>query len=197
MLIPAYDDSMGRREEILAATRDLIVEEGLETLSFSKIFARAGVGSGTVYNYFSSKEELVSTLYRETADFLDREVLTGYDPTAGLKERFRSMLVKMARFVPAHRKELKLLAACHHSPYVAQELRYRPLSSEQAAASLLSEGQTNGTFLPMNPDMAFRLISGAITAVVEAQLDGKLPFDEEVLDQAIEACWRAVAAPGQ
>ena len=46
---------MGKRDDILTATLDLISEEGLQSTTFSKIFKRANVGSGTVYNYFKNK----------------------------------------------------------------------------------------------------------------------------------------------
>ena len=74
MIVPKYTSVMGKREDIFEAGRDLIIEGGIEPLTLSKIFARAKVGSGTVYHYFSNKEDLLDVLYRETAEFMDREV---------------------------------------------------------------------------------------------------------------------------
>ncbi|MFC4807906.1 TetR/AcrR family transcriptional regulator [Paenibacillus sp. GCM10023250] len=45
------------------ATLDLIHEEGLQSVTFSKIFKK--VGAGTIYNYFSNKEEFVNAIYKE------------------------------------------------------------------------------------------------------------------------------------
>ncbi|MDG0812818.1 TetR/AcrR family transcriptional regulator [Cohnella rhizosphaerae] len=56
---------MGKRQDIMDATLDLIHEEGLQSVTFSKIFKKADVGSGTIYNYFSNKEELVNAVYKE------------------------------------------------------------------------------------------------------------------------------------
>lgn len=55
---------MGKREDFLNATLDLITEEGLQALTFAKIINRAHVGSSTVYHYFQNKEELVSELFQ-------------------------------------------------------------------------------------------------------------------------------------
>jgi TetR/AcrR family transcriptional regulator, repressor of fatR-cypB operon len=37
----------------------MILEYGLQDISMSQIAQRAGVGMGTIYNYFASKEDLV------------------------------------------------------------------------------------------------------------------------------------------
>ncbi|MFD1906987.1 TetR/AcrR family transcriptional regulator [Paenibacillus rhizoplanae] len=54
---------MGKRDDILQATLDLITEEGLQSVTFAKIFKRANVGSSTFYHYFENKEQLVNELY--------------------------------------------------------------------------------------------------------------------------------------
>lgn len=186
---------MGKREDILAATRDLIVEEGLQSLSFSKIFARAGVGSGTVYNYFASKETLVNALYHETVAVMDREVLLGYDPHASIKERFWVLMQNMIRFVLSYRKELAILDACCRSPSFAEELRLQLTPTMEIALSLFSEAQAAGVFRPMDQMVATMMTTGAILAVAQGHLDGKYSLDEAKIEQAITASWRALAAP--
>lgn len=57
---------MGKREEkkkelrsrIISAAKVVFEENGFEATSIEKIAERAGVGLGTAYNYFDSKEEL-------------------------------------------------------------------------------------------------------------------------------------------
>lgn len=46
------------KEQILTAAREIFTEEGFETATIGMIAERAGVGIGTAYNYFESKEEL-------------------------------------------------------------------------------------------------------------------------------------------
>lgn len=193
MIVPDYHSTMGKREDIMSATLDLIVEDGIQAVSFSKIFARARVGSGTVYNYFANKEELVNAVYQATSEMLDRAVLLGYDPAAEIKERFVTLFHNMAEFVLSNRKELAFLNACDHSPYVSGELRLRTTPAMEAALSLLSDGQKSGVFNAMNPMMTLKLLTGAIIAVAQGQLDGKYRLDEANIDDAVEACWRAVA----
>ena len=70
---------MGKNEDILVATLDLITEEGLQSVTFAKIFKRANVGSGTFYNYFNNKEELVNNLFEKIIIHLSKFVIEDYD----------------------------------------------------------------------------------------------------------------------
>lgn len=57
------DDSL--RQILLDTARLLADEEGIEKLNIRSIARRAGVASGTVYNYFSSKDEILLALTKE------------------------------------------------------------------------------------------------------------------------------------
>ncbi|SEK31928.1 TetR/AcrR family transcriptional regulator [Rhodococcus maanshanensis] len=67
--IPAPTQPVGRfqppdvrRRQILDAVAALLLEDGYEALTVSKVAARAGVAKGTVYLYFDSKQELLAAL---------------------------------------------------------------------------------------------------------------------------------------
>ncbi len=51
-----------RREEILAAARELFLEKGVESVSTRQIAARVGVSQTAFYNYFATKEHLLDQL---------------------------------------------------------------------------------------------------------------------------------------
>lgn len=196
MIVPRYTVPMGKREDILAATCDLIVEDGIQALSFSRIFARAKVGAGTVYNYFENKEILVNELYRNTLEIMDAALLVNYDKDASIKDRFCLMLLNMVGFVRAHPKENALLTALSHSPYIGAELRDRPRASLSAALDLIDEGQKAGIIVSMDGMVAMSMAAVSIICVVEGQAAGKYPTGDAIIEQAIEACWRMIAVPG-
>lgn len=57
-----------RHDAIIDAARASASEGGLAALQIAAVAERAGVAAGTVYRYFSSKEELVAAVIRDTAD---------------------------------------------------------------------------------------------------------------------------------
>jgi len=68
----------GAHEAILAATGRLLASEGYANLNMRAIAAESGVATGTIYNYYRAKDELVFALmkddWRETLDRMDAVV---------------------------------------------------------------------------------------------------------------------------
>ncbi|MBI1889917.1 MAG: TetR/AcrR family transcriptional regulator [Burkholderiales bacterium] len=54
-----------RPQELLAAALDLFVERGYAAARLDDVAARAGVSKGTLYLYFTNKEELFKAMVRE------------------------------------------------------------------------------------------------------------------------------------
>ncbi|HSA49182.1 MAG TPA: TetR/AcrR family transcriptional regulator [Yinghuangia sp.] len=54
-----------RRRQILTAVAELLLENGYDPLTVSRVAERAGVAKGTVYLYFDSKHALISALQAE------------------------------------------------------------------------------------------------------------------------------------
>jgi AcrR family transcriptional regulator len=185
---------MGKRDDILAATLDLVVDEGLPALSFSKIFEKADVGAGTVYHYFSGKEALVLEVYRTVAERMDRDILAGFNDTGTLKERFTKLLTGVAKFALDHPRELAFIHSCSHAPSIPAELRHRMTSGMQKAMDLYEEGRRDGVFAEMPPMVALAVCTGAVTSLAEWVLAGKLEWTESVLDIVIQSCWKGLLA---
>ena len=57
------DDSL--RELLLAAARDIIAENGAEALNIRVLASRAGIATGTIYNYFENKDDILLSLADE------------------------------------------------------------------------------------------------------------------------------------
>ncbi|MDQ3741464.1 MAG: TetR/AcrR family transcriptional regulator [Actinomycetota bacterium] len=65
MSIDQAEASGGRREQLLAAAREVLAENGYERTTVSSIATRANVAQGTFYLYFPSKEALPGALAME------------------------------------------------------------------------------------------------------------------------------------
>nr|WP_242606659.1 TetR/AcrR family transcriptional regulator [Protofrankia symbiont of Coriaria ruscifolia] len=64
---PLRRDAERNRQRILAAARELFAQRGLE-ITLDDIAHHAGLGVGTVYRRFSSREHLVEALFEEKID---------------------------------------------------------------------------------------------------------------------------------
>lgn len=66
-----YRVGMETRARILEATRDVLGEQGLESATLKAITDRAGVGAGSFYNLFESKEAAVWEVLAEAITAVD------------------------------------------------------------------------------------------------------------------------------
>ena len=87
---PLRADARRNRERVLQAARATFASEGLDA-QMDEIARRAGVGVGTVYRHFPTKDALVEALWHdkwERVIALTREAAENPDPWAGLVEMF-------------------------------------------------------------------------------------------------------------
>src|SRR6478609_4020444 len=86
-----------KTEAILKAALELFVERGFHGTPVPLIAERAGVGAGTIYRSFESKEALAD---------------------APPREQFRTIWERMAGFALKHPRELSFLELHHHGSYL-------------------------------------------------------------------------------
>ncbi|WP_169736796.1 TetR/AcrR family transcriptional regulator [Pseudonocardia spinosispora] len=79
----AWGDAEGRHRDILASAEDLLAESGYSALTMRAIAAGAGVSSGTVYQYFTGKEDVFAALMARRLDSI-RETLENVDRRRGV-----------------------------------------------------------------------------------------------------------------
>jgi AcrR family transcriptional regulator len=99
--------------EILTATEEILVENGVEHATMAKIAERAGVAVGTLYNRFTDRDELIEVLLAERRGDLLRQL----DETmhaleqAGFREQLVGFFTTLFTHMAQHRPFLKLVFA--------------------------------------------------------------------------------------
>lgn len=85
---PLRADAARNRELLLAAAADEFAERGLDA-SVADIASRAGVGKGTVFRHFATKDDLIAAIVLDRVEALNtigERLLDAADPGAALLE---------------------------------------------------------------------------------------------------------------
>jgi AcrR family transcriptional regulator len=77
---PERRDAARNREALLVAADALIAEQGIDAVTMDALAARAGVGKGTVFRRFGSREGLMAALLNFTESEWQAAVLSGPPP---------------------------------------------------------------------------------------------------------------------
>ena len=86
----AWGDAAGRRRDILSSAELILEEHGYAGLTMRAIAVGAGVSSGTVYQYFSGKEDVFAALMERRLDDL-RRTLAEVDRGLGIAGVLRAI----------------------------------------------------------------------------------------------------------
>ena len=66
----------GKRQAILTAAKELLLEVGYESMSPNKVLERSGAGQGSLYHHFSGKKQLAQTVLYQVAEDLKADLLS-------------------------------------------------------------------------------------------------------------------------
>ncbi len=91
---PMRSDARRNRERLLAAAMSAFTEQGADDASLEEIARRAGVGIGTLYRHFPTRQSLLESVYRDQVEALcERAVsLQGEAPAAALVSWLRALV---------------------------------------------------------------------------------------------------------
>uniref|UniRef100_UPI0001CA8EC5 Putative TetR-family transcriptional regulator n=1 Tax=Syntrophomonas wolfei subsp. wolfei (strain DSM 2245B / Goettingen) TaxID=335541 RepID=UPI0001CA8EC5 len=88
MPIPLEKQNKERRQKILTCSLDLFIEKGYYNTSIRDIIALSEVGTGTFYNYFVDKEDILKNLLEDFAKQIISSISEYYLVEKDLYERF-------------------------------------------------------------------------------------------------------------
>ena len=114
-----------KQHRIKAAMIRLILREGINGTSVSKIAKEAGVSPATIYVYYESKEDMLSEVFREyfhrTYGYLSRRVSTGMSGAELIENLVKGYYV----FSIEHPEVFSFIEQCSRCPtiqaYVSEE----------------------------------------------------------------------------
>ena len=171
-----------RREQLLRAAVRVFAERGYHQARVGDIAEEAGVAHGLLYHYFSSKEDVLRTIFRDSWSRLIA-ALHGIEEAGGPApeqlRRIAAVLLRSWRDDPDLVRVLVREVA--RSPQLAEqvdEVREAFLVIER----VIARGQAEGSFRSeLDPRLASWVVYGSLEELLTGWVLGQLPEgDEEV-----------------
>jgi len=152
------------KQAIIEAAEELFARYGFRKTSIDDIARAAGIGKGTVYLHFSSKEELFAEIVRRVSDrMLDRltsAVKRARTPAGKLRAFIETSLIAVAEIAAEyhlHEETMLELIPLGMSLRQDHEARERSLLVE-----VLREGDACGAFVVEHPERLARGIAACL-----------------------------------
>jgi TetR/AcrR family fatty acid metabolism transcriptional regulator len=165
-----------KRRLILDAAVRVFARRGYHTCRVGEIAEEAGVAYGLLYHYFSSKEEVLETIFRETWGELLAAVRDVEESGAPAREQLRQVAAILLR---AWRRDPDLVRVLVREVARSPEVQRRVGEIDQAFRALeriVSRGQAEGEFRrDLDPRLASWIVYGAIEEILTGWVLGQLP----------------------
>jgi AcrR family transcriptional regulator len=192
-VLPRATTQSDKREVILAAALGLFAERGFHGTAVPLVAERAGVGAGTIYRYFESKEALVNALYQKWKGELLTRVVTDFPGGASAREQFTAVWRRLANFVLENPEVYTFLELHHHGSYLDAESRALDNRLHDFAVGTIQRAQADGILKRVDPELLLALVHGAFIGVLRACREGRLAVSLESYQAAEPSCWDLVS----
>jgi AcrR family transcriptional regulator len=190
---PAPKAAVGdKREAIIHAALELFVERGFYGTAVPEIADHAGVGAGTIYRYFESKEALVNAIYRERKLAFSAAVLEAFPAMAPTREQFRVLWMRMAHFASLNPKAFVFLEVHHHASYLDADSREVERRMTDVIERVVGAAQARGELKQADPRLLMGIVIGAFVGVIRNCLERQTPVSQADWTLAEQCCWEAI-----
>lgn len=183
-----------KRELILNAAAELFAADGFRAVTVPQIARRAGVGLGTLYRRFPSKDALANAVFRRSKRAWARWTLDDWPAEAPPEQQFRTYWARLQAFAEQARP-LAICAERRPEGYAldAESLALRAALTERIVPILDGWLHAPG-MAPLTLEVVEALVHGTFWRVAETA--GSPKERAALLEEARDAVWRALhAAP--
>lgn len=185
-----------KRKLILDAAAVVMAENGFHQAKMEDIAKEAGVGKGTVYEYFDSKKDLFQELIFSTSKEYSQKIEEEIRNNSCVPDTIKQILKLHLEFLKNNPKVANIIMSEHH--FIEEELRTWILEENKEKFKLMQEiiekGAERGELQVDNPTLASHLVAGMILSTGGYYLREEHNSDiEEICDSAVKMLLKGIS----
>jgi TetR/AcrR family transcriptional regulator, multidrug resistance operon repressor len=157
------------KDTIFEAASSVLEQHGVSGLTMDRLATTVGVATGSLYNYFQDKDELLRFFYSRLVE----PFLRAIDEIAGAELPAQRKLEKILRtaweYAIKHKGLIRFLAGADQVTQIRKDIRPRFLA---ILTAIFQQGIEEGSFRPHNPAHTGRMFHGCLSELFELQAAG-------------------------
>lgn len=181
-----------KRTDIERAALALFAEKGFHGTSMPELAKAAGVGPGTIYRHFESKEALVNAMYQHWKSKMASDVYANLPMDVPWRQRFRALWRALFAFNDEHPGAIDFLDLQFHSDYLDDDSRALEAQSAGILFAMVAMAQAEQIFADLPPPVLVGLVYSAFLGLVRAEHEGYLALDDDLIDAVEERVWAMI-----
>ena len=178
-------ERLARREAIMESAQELFFDKGFNATTMDEIAQKAELSKGTLYLYFTSKEELYVNVMSEGLNILFNRLKEAFEQDLPPDQKLRKLGEVYYRYYLDYREYSRIFFFLEHrdvSKQLPRELIQESMDKGkrffQLIAEIIQQGVEEGIFAPIDPRKAAVAFWGATSGTL-------LLFEEELNKEII------------
>lgn len=181
-------------DQIYKATLALVMEKGLAGITMSEIAKAAGLGTGTLYIYFKSKDELINSLFSHCRKCSAEIYFKNYDPEKPFKIGFKTIWQNLLKYRSERFEEAVFMEQCYHSPFVTESNKEISKKLLQPLYALMERGKKENLIKDMDTFLLLTFMVGSLAEIVKhAHFSGRR-ITKAMAEEMFQLCWDGLKA---
>ncbi|HKU58818.1 MAG TPA: TetR/AcrR family transcriptional regulator [Gaiellaceae bacterium] len=175
-----------RRRSLVRAAIRVFAQKGFHDARVGDIAKEAGVAHGLLYHYFSSKEEVLETIFRETWTALAGEVVRIEESGAPLREQLRRFsTIFLGSWLMTPSLVRVMVHEVGRSPEVSSRVGELHEVFVRLRALIESARERGEVRADADPLLATWVFYGALEQILTGWAMGQLRSEDEDIDRAV------------
>lgn len=166
--MPIIVDKEKKKKHLITVAADVFTKKGFHSTKMSEIAEAAGVAKGTLYEYFTTKEDLFLAIYDEWITVYEQNIVKRYTDAEDALERTNAIRTSAVDFYASHRNHAPLILEFWAHALRSDDKRFlEKIQSLQHHLTTKGENITqemvnSGFFHPIDPQ-SFTLLESGIS----------------------------------
>ncbi|MBP1909486.1 TetR/AcrR family transcriptional regulator [Methanolobus bombayensis] len=182
-----------KKAALLEAALKLFTERGFHGTSTAQISKEAGVATGTLFNYFPTKEDLINALYFDVKEKLSRSMGKDVQAQKTYKEKLRKMWYNLVEWGIENQDQFLFVGQFCSSPYITSHTREVVMEEYVFFHDLAMEGLANGELGDYPPEMITSMFYQSSRTIVDYILYSEPQDKNKAIEDGFQVVWQGVS----
>ena len=187
-------DTHDKKEAILQTTLKLIKDNGFHGTPISRVAKEAGVAAGTIYHYFSSKDDIIMELYYETRQQMTAAMFSEASSAKEYRQQFFEGWINLCKYFIDNANRLFFFEQFNSSPFAKIASEKNKKNSINRFNQFFQCGIDKGYLKKIEYKLIASAVFGCILATAKYHITGRYGFKDADLCKVATILWDGIKA---
>ena len=181
-----------KKKAILKSTLRIIRNNGFQGTPISLIAKDAGVASGTIYHYFTCKDDIILDLYNTIRKEMLAAMFDDVSKESDFKSRFFEGWKNLCLYFITHPENLLFIEQYNCSPYYKISSKKKIKIPDNKFNEFFQYGMDNGFLKKMEYNLMASVVFGGIMTTAKYHVSGRFGYNEDDLCKIANIIWDGI-----